>query len=120
MRPEIEHAFKFRILPKAPEEWLRAFLFLFQAYVIVAFVVRWIFSSIWVYGKTGMDYKLALSCFYDFQMRIFIGYAVCLVVLSYSGIADLIMGRWRSGCLNLFLAAFSVWMLFTCRDYAIS
>ena len=41
------------------------------------------------------------------------GYAVCVIALSYSGIAELIMGRWRSGCLDLCFAAIDVWMLST-------
>jgi hypothetical protein len=114
MVPEDQHVFKFALLPKTREEWLRAFLFLFQAYVVLAFVVRSFYYYKLPHGKG------ALVAFYNFEERIQIGYAICLVVLSYSGIADLIMGRWRSGRLNLCLAAFSVWMLFRTRSWAIS
>jgi hypothetical protein len=42
-----------------------------------------------------------------------VGYAVCFVVLVYSGLQQLIIGRWRSGLLNLSLATIIAWVFFT-------
>ena len=110
----------FRLFPKTREEWLSAFVFVFRAYVVVGLIVCWFVSSFWVHSKTGTwHWKTKLACFYDFEERVMIGYAICLVVLAYSGVADLIIGRWRSGLLNLFLAAITAWVMFT-TSFAIS
>ena len=100
----------FRLFPKTREEWFAAFLFIFQSYVVVASIVRWFFASyftpIWPHG-------VLRSLVVDFDERKTIGNALCVVVLSYSGIADLIMGRRRRGCLNLCLAAMNAYAVKT-------
>lgn len=76
-----------------------------------------VFPFILVYRIYSMNMKGYGFALYDFQDRIAIGYGVCFAVLFYSGIVDLIMGRWRSRCLNLGLAALSVWMLSVYKEY---
>jgi len=44
---------------------------------------------------------------------------VCLIVLGVIGLEELIKGRWRSALINLFLAAISLWVIFT-ADFAMS
>jgi hypothetical protein len=110
----------FRLFPTTQQEWSRAFLFIFQAYVVVGLVCCWFLSSFWVHRQTTLHWKTALEVLYAFEERAMIGFAVCLVVLAYSGIADLIIGRWRRGFLNLFLAAITTWVIFTTNYYAIS
>ena len=107
---------KLRLFPKTRQDWLRAFLFVFRAYVVVGVVGCWFVYFFWVYRQQGGSARNdALVDFCDFEERVMTGYAVCLVVLAYRGIADLIRGRWRSGLLNLFLAAISAWVIFTPR-----
>jgi len=114
MRSDVESWFEFRLFPKTREEWLRAFLFLFQAYVVLGLVVCWFLSSFWVHGKTStLRMKDALLVLYDFEERLMIGYVVCVIVLAYSGLTSLIIGRWRTGFLNLLLAAITAWVIFT-------
>jgi len=101
------------LFPKTREGWSRAFLFVFQAYVVAGLVGCWIVSFFWVHGKTSTwATKNALMGFYDFRERVMVGYAVCFVVLVYSGLQQLIIGRWRSGLLNLSLAAITAWVFF--------
>jgi len=105
-----------RLFPKTREEWRRAFLFVFQSYPVLVFVARNFYR--FVISPHG---KGEAGAFYDFEERVQIGCAICLIVLFYSSIIDLIMGHWRRGCLNLCLAFFSVWlMFFGLKTYAIS
>jgi len=88
--------------------------------VVVSLVVDWFLSTFWVHGKTtGSEMKNALMALYDFEERVMVGYAVCLIVLGVIGLEELIKGRWRSALINLFLAAISLWVIFT-ADFAMS
>jgi len=119
MRSEDKCRFGFRLLPKTEEEWRGAFLFLSRSYVVIALVVREFFWTIGTNGKSGYERKLVLSCFYEVDARLVIGYAFCLLVLSLHGICDLIVGRWRSGCLDLCFAGINALVLST-MSFAIS
>jgi hypothetical protein len=106
---------KFRLFPKSREEWMRAFLFLFQSYPVLAFVVR----NFYYFNLPGG--KGALWAFDNFEWRVDMGIKACLVVLFYSAITDLIMGRWRRGCLSICFAVFSLWLsLFNFQGYVVS
>ena len=118
MSSDNESWFHFRLLPKNREDWLGAFLFLFQSFVVVAFVVRRIFWFFFARTMSGFSTKVTSYDYYYFTESLDLGYGVCLVVLSYNGIADLITGRWRRGCLNLCLAALNAWVFFFMRPYA--
>ena len=120
MRSEDERVVKFRLLPKTREEWMRAFCLPFQSYVVVAFVALRFFSAIWPQGTTGSEMHRSLRSFYEFRDNINFGYGVCVAMLSYGGIMDLIGRRWGSGCLNLCLAAFSAWMYSTTSGWVVA
>ena len=81
---------------------------------MVGLVLCWLISSFWLHVKASTwKTKLALMVFYDCDVRMMIGYGICIIVLAYSGLTDLIIGRWRRGFLNLCLAAITAWVFFT-------
>lgn len=89
----------FRLLPVGRRGWLRAVLFPFQAYGVIAFVVLQYFASNWPrHTRWGMT---------DLKLHAISGYAICFVVLLLVGLAQLFTGHRCSGCLNLGLAAFT-------------
>jgi hypothetical protein len=108
---ENEKWFKFRLVPKTREDWLRALVFPFRSYGVIAFVVCHIFWLIWSNGMGGFHSDLALACFYDAEDHVMVGYAVCVFALCVRGIADLFIGRWRSALLNISLAVFNGWLI---------
>jgi len=75
---------------------------------------------IWIRGDDGWSVKVAQMNYFYFRDKVNMGYAICLLMLSYRFVEDFVMARWRSGCLNLCLAAFCLWLFLTTRGWAIS
>ena len=88
----------FHLFPRNWQEWRRAALFPFQAYVVIAiFVERHYWSSLPGYG----GYRGSLG---DFKAEVILGYAVCAAVLLSVGLAQILTGYRRRAWWNLGLA----------------
>jgi hypothetical protein len=99
----------FRVFPKGRREWLRAALFLFQAYIPVAYCVEQYFIR-----QTPWAYRGALD---EFKGDVILGYAVCLLVLLGVGLGQIAVSRWRRGFLNFGLAALGAVIAFRMNNF---
>src|ERR1700677_1280984 len=96
----------FQIFPKRKNEWLRALLFPFQAYVIIAHFIEWHF---WDSLPASGGYRGSLG---GFMAGVSLGYFVCAVVLFGVGIRQVTLGHRYKGWLNIGLAVLGY--LFAC------
>jgi DMSO/TMAO reductase YedYZ heme-binding membrane subunit len=95
----------FRLFPKDWQDWLRAFVFPFQTYVILAPASYCYVLSIWTRhgGVRPLD---------DFGHQLSIGFFLCLIVLAAAGFQQKTSGHRISAYVNLGLAVLS--LLFIC------
>lgn len=104
----------FQVFPKGRGEWLRAALFLFQAYVIVAYCVEQYFiRSLAAAG----GYRGALN---DFRGDVILGYAVCHLVLSSVGVVQMCIGYSTRGLLNVGLAVLAVFLGLSMDNFVVA
>jgi hypothetical protein len=69
----------FRLFPRNREEWLRAFLFIFQSYPVLVFIARNYYRFVLARGKGAME------ALFDFEERIFIGPSFALLCFFTPG-----------------------------------
>jgi hypothetical protein len=95
----------FRLFPKDWQDWLRVFVFPFQAYVILAPASYCYLLSIW-------PHRGGVRPLNDFGHQLSHGFFLCLIVLAAVGFHQKTLGHRISAYVNLGLAALS--LLFIC------
>jgi hypothetical protein len=97
----------FRLFPHSKQEWLRAFLFAFQAYVVIAFILISYMSVNW-----PRHYSLSY-CFVWMEQF----YGLSCVALFIAGNVQFFRGNRNSGIGNIILAMLAILGSLTFRSF---
>jgi hypothetical protein len=91
----------FKFFPKTKREWLHAFVFPFQAFVVIGYFAHYYFFSSLPFNYRGELMNL------NFDMLL--GYAICFFALLFAGVGQMFKSQRLAGLLNIGLAILAVW-----------